>query len=60
VIVEMYRRCRRRGITIRSTIDCLIAAVCLEADAELYQNDRDFTGIAKVHGVKLYRPQTIA
>ncbi|MBS0184533.1 MAG: PIN domain nuclease [Nitrospira sp.] len=58
--VEMYRRCRRKGITIRSTVDCLIAAMCLEADAELYHNDRDFMGIAKVHGLKLYQPKAIA
>lgn len=58
--VEMYRRCRHRGITIRSTVDCLIAAVCLEADAELYQNDRDFKGIATVHRLKLYQPKAIA
>ncbi|MGH7231790.1 MAG: type II toxin-antitoxin system VapC family toxin [Nitrospiraceae bacterium] len=57
---EMYRTCRRRGFTVRSAVDCLIAAVCLEADAELYQNDRDFVAIAKVYGLKLYRPRAIA
>jgi predicted nucleic acid-binding protein len=51
----IYRECRKKGLTIRSTVDCLIAATCLEADAELYQNDRDFDAIAKVSGVKLYR-----
>lgn len=56
--VEMYRTCRRRGFTVRSTVDCLIAAVCLDAGAELYQNDRDFDVLAKVHGLKLYRPPT--
>src|SRR5262245_39935420 len=28
----IYRACRRRGITIPKTIDCLIAATCLETD----------------------------
>lgn len=50
----IYRECRKKGLTIRSTVDCLIAATCLEADAELYHNDRDFDAIAKVSGLKLY------
>jgi len=51
----LYRTCRRHGLTIRSTVDCLIAATCLEADAALYHNDRDFAAIANVSGLKLYR-----
>ena len=51
----IYRECRKKGLTIRSTVDCQIAATCLEADAELYHNDRDFDAIAKVSGLKLYR-----
>jgi len=53
----IYRDCRRRGFTIRKTIDCLIAATCLEARAELYHNDRDFEAIAKVKDLKIYRSQ---
>ena len=52
----IYRACRRRGFTIRKTADCLIAATCLEARAELYHNDRDFDAIAKVRGLKIYHP----
>ena len=59
-VAEMYRACRQRGFTVRSTVDCLIAAVCLEADAELYQNDRDFVAIARVYGLKLYQPKATA
>jgi predicted nucleic acid-binding protein len=54
--VTLYRTCRRRGFTIRSTVDCLIAAVCLDAGAELFQHDRDFDVLAKVANLKLYRP----
>ena len=54
--VALYRACRRRGFTIRSTVDCLIAAVCLDAGAELFQHDRDFDVLAKVADLKLYRP----
>jgi predicted nucleic acid-binding protein len=53
---DIYRACRRRGFTIRKTADCLIAATCLEARAELYHNDRDFEAIARVRGLKVYRP----
>ncbi len=53
--VAIYRDCRKKGLTIRSTVDCLIAATCLEFDGELYHNDRDFDAIAKVSGLKVYR-----
>jgi len=45
---ELYRRCRTRGITVRSTLDCLIARIALEHNLVLVHNDRDFSGIAKV------------
>jgi len=38
----LYTRCRRRGITIRSTIDCLIAQVAIDNELLLLHNDRDF------------------
>lgn len=43
---DIYRACRRRGRTIRSTIDCLIAAVAIENDLIVLHSDRDFTQIA--------------
>lgn len=45
---EIYRACRRRGLTIRSTIDCLIAQLCLRHGYELLAKDRDFDSIAEV------------
>jgi len=56
---RIYRECGRQGFTIRKTADCLIAATCLEAGAELYHNDRDFEAIAKVRGLKIYRPKNL-
>ena len=56
--IALYRACRRRGFTIRSTVDCLIAAVCLDAGAELFHHDRDFDVLAKVADLKLYSPST--
>jgi len=54
---NIYRAYRKKGLTIRKTADCLIAAVCLEAEAEVYHNDRDFEAIAKATTVKIYRPR---
>lgn len=56
---RIYRECRRGGFTIRKTADCLIAATCLEAGAELYHNDRDFEAIAKVRELKIYEPKSL-
>jgi predicted nucleic acid-binding protein len=53
----IYRDCRKQGFTVRKTVDCLIAATCMEAAAELYHNDRDFEAIAKVKDLKIYQPQ---
>ncbi len=40
--------CRKNGITIRSTIDVLIAETAIENDLYLLHNDLDFTYMAKV------------
>lgn len=43
---DIYRSLRAEGMTIRNTVDCLIAAACIEHDAILLHNDRDFDAIA--------------
>lgn len=43
----IYRQCRGRGYTIRFTVDCLIAQVCLRNDYPLLSKDRDFKAIAR-------------
>jgi predicted nucleic acid-binding protein len=43
---NIYRNLRARGITIRNSIDCMIAAVCIENNAPLLHNDRDFDLLA--------------
>lgn len=50
---DLYRRCRKKGATIRSTVDCLIAAVCLEHEAALLHHDSDFDLLAKHAGLKI-------
>jgi predicted nucleic acid-binding protein len=53
---NLYRAARRRGLTVRRSVDCLIAATCLETGAELYHNDRDFDALARVSDLSVYRP----
>jgi predicted nucleic acid-binding protein len=43
---ELYRTARRSGITVRKTMDCLIAAACVAADEPLLHADRDFDLLA--------------
>ena len=51
----MYMLCRKNGITVRSTIDLLIAEIAIENDLYLFHNDSDFTNIAKVYyKLKIY------
>lgn len=53
IAVELYRTLRKRGITIRKTIDCLIAAVAIEHDIPLLHNDGDFDPMEKFCGLKV-------
>lgn len=53
---NLYRTARRRGFTVRRSVDCLIAATCLESGAEIYHNNRDFDALARVSGLAVYHP----
>ena len=44
---QLYRRVRQKGLTIRKSNDCLIAALALEHEAMLVHNDRDFLALAQ-------------
>lgn len=48
---ENFRRLRREGITVRATIDCLIATFCLREGLALLHNDRDFEHFAEHLGL---------
>jgi predicted nucleic acid-binding protein len=43
----LFRLLRRKGVTVRGTIDCIVAQTCILADAELLTGDRDFVTIAR-------------
>lgn len=44
---EIYRQGRRKGYTIRSSTDCLIAAIAVENRVPVWHKDRDFAVIAR-------------
>jgi predicted nucleic acid-binding protein len=44
---QLFRILRKAGVTVRGTIDCLIAQVCIENRASLLCKDRDFDFIAR-------------
>jgi len=50
----IYRACRKLGLTIRTHIDCLIAAIAIRTDTDLLHNDSDFEAIAQVTKLKIY------
>lgn len=52
---QLYRAARRAGLTIRSGVDCLIAACALRHGATVLHHDRDFDGLARVSALKVQR-----
>lgn len=51
-----YRSLRALGITVRSTIDCLIATFCIEHGHQLLHNDRDFDAFETHLGLRAIHP----
>ena len=45
---RMHLDCRREGVTVRSTVDCLIAQCAIESELVLLHHDLDFKRIARV------------
>jgi hypothetical protein len=54
--VELYRTARRHGLTVRSGVDCLIAACALRSDCEVLHRDRDYTALARVSRLRERSP----
>jgi predicted nucleic acid-binding protein len=44
---RLFRRLRSRGLTVRGTIDCIIAQTCITGGVELLSTDQDFVAIAR-------------
>ncbi len=52
---EHYRTLRRQGITIRKTIDCLIATFAIANEMPLLHSDRDFDPFEAHLGLRVVR-----
>jgi predicted nucleic acid-binding protein len=52
---RLYRDARGRGLTVRSLVDCLIAAVAIRHDAVIVHRDRDFDHLAQVSPLQAQR-----
>ena len=51
----LYMNCRKKGLTIRSTVDMIIAEITIENNLYLLHDDADFLSIARVNpSLKLY------
>lgn len=50
--VDLYRSARRAGITVRSSVDCLIAASATGHGLVVLHRDRDFAALAKVSALQ--------
>jgi hypothetical protein len=50
---RLFRRLRSRGVTVRGTIDCIIAQTCIAAGAALLSTDHDFAAIARHTSLRL-------
>jgi len=53
--VGLYRAGRRGGFTIRSSIDCLIAACAIRNDLSVFHCDRDFDHLSRVSPLRVQR-----
>jgi len=50
---ENFRTLRKKGLTIRKTIDSIIATYCIENQTILLESDKDFEPFSKHLGLKL-------
>jgi hypothetical protein len=53
--VDLYRAARRGGFTIRSGVDCLIAACALRHGLDVLHYDRDYDILARVSALRSQR-----
>lgn len=53
---QMYRTLRKKGITIRTPLDCMITSVAIEHRVPLLHNDRDFDKIAHHTNLEVVKP----
>ena len=55
IAAQHYRALRAQGVTVRSGIDVMIAAFCIEKDYSLLHSDRDFFAFEQHRGLRGWR-----
>lgn len=53
--IDLYRSARRAGLTVRSSIDCLIGACALRNCLTVIHHDRDFDALARIAPLEVRR-----
>lgn len=53
---ENFRRLRRKGLTVRRTVDCWIATFCIRERHLLLHRDHDFDAFEQELGLQVVRP----
>jgi predicted nucleic acid-binding protein len=51
---RLYFDLRKKGLSVSSSVDCLIAQTAIEHDLFILHNDSDFERIARVSSLKIY------
>ena len=51
--VQLYRSARRSGLTVRSSVDCLIAICALRNGLTVIHKDRDYSTLAKICALEI-------
>ena len=54
-----FRSLQRLGLTVRKTIDCIIATFCIEEDHQLLHRDSDFDLFEKHLGLRVVHPPAV-
>jgi predicted nucleic acid-binding protein len=57
---QHFRTLRSRGVTVRGTIDCLLATFCIVNGYGLLHNDRDFDAFEQHLGLNVIHPPAIS
>jgi predicted nucleic acid-binding protein len=56
---KIYYDCRRAGLTVRSSVDCLVAQLALDRGGLLLADDRDYAAIATVRPLQIVKTVTL-
>lgn len=52
IAAQHYRNLRAQGVTVRSSIDVLVATFCIENDYALLHHDRDYKAFERLRGLR--------